>query len=724
MNLYASGTDILKSVDGGNTWVSMTGSLFSTTPFTGQTIDGIHIAVTPAAPNDVYASIITRNSNGTPFHYFYKYDYSQSQWIQPGGNISYLADLTTDRLSIAVSPTNKDEIFIGQEDVWYSSNGGINFCSIAGYSSTSYGSAHSDIHDLQFSPSNELYMGGDGGFYKNINKICNAANNWTNLSNGLIVGELYHLGASPTNPDLVLVGLQDVGSYLLDNSQSPSQKWKWVGGGDGFEQIIAPNNQDMFISSQRSINHSADGCTSCPSYNNWLGKPCFAWTGNWDLHQVLEPSENKIYVGYNEIFKKLDYNIAEYNTHCYDPTPTYDQTWNNISSFANAPFLSCNAVVVPIAFAPSDKNYIYAATAPLPIGACNNNTLPIPSRLFKTKVGGGAYWVCPNNSCWEELIPLNPQAITSIAIHPDNPEKIWIAYSGYSSPYKVEAYDGTNTTNPWSDYSNGLPSQLPVNTIVYEKGSNDGLYAGTDVGVYYTNKDLYQTQGWILFNSGFPNVVVSELEINYPSNTIRAATYGRGLWESSLACPTNTNQTFTGSLSGFYEAQHVTITNASMANNADVDIRGSEDIVVNTSQGNVVFTPSSGYKANLFIHGCDHSGNSFRQQNNNYSGGQTNSASADIEKPITQSDNFKFTYYPNPFTDHLHIDFLLEKSSDVNVTVYNSYGQVIDVLAKGNYSEGEHTLIFDNSNIVPGVYFVRLDMGDKHYTKAVIKRAE
>ena len=39
---------------------------------------------------------------------------------------------------------------------------------------------------------------------------------------------------------------------------------------------------------------------------------------------------------------------------------------------------------------------------------------------------------------------------------------------------------------------------------------------------------------WAAFNSGLPNVRVDELEIQYSVGKIRAATYGRGLWESPL----------------------------------------------------------------------------------------------------------------------------------------------------------------------------------------------
>ena len=39
---------------------------------------------------------------------------------------------------------------------------------------------------------------------------------------------------------------------------------------------------------------------------------------------------------------------------------------------------------------------------------------------------------------------------------------------------------------------------------------------------------------WVDFSVGLPNVMVFELEINYMESKIKAATYGRGLWESPL----------------------------------------------------------------------------------------------------------------------------------------------------------------------------------------------
>ena len=100
--------------------------------------------------------------------------------------------------------------------------------------------------------------------------------------------------------------------------------------------------------------------------------------------------------------------------------------------------------------------------------------------------------------------------------------------SGYSANQKV--YYSSDAGASWTNYSDGLPN-LPANCVTYAEGSNDELYVGTDAGVYYRN-DTFTS--WQPYKDGMPNVVVTELEIQYASNTITAATYGRGLWRAPL----------------------------------------------------------------------------------------------------------------------------------------------------------------------------------------------
>ena len=109
-----------------------------------------------------------------------------------------------------------------------------------------------------------------------------------------------------------------------------------------------------------------------------------------------------------------------------------------------------------------------------------------------------------------------------------NPNNIYITLSGYSAGIKVLAsYNGGST---WINYSQGLPN-IPTNCIVYVKNSPQGLYLGTDVGVYYREANM---SNWISYFTGLPNIIVQDLEIYYSTGKLRAATYARGVWETNL----------------------------------------------------------------------------------------------------------------------------------------------------------------------------------------------
>ena len=103
-----------------------------------------------------------------------------------------------------------------------------------------------------------------------------------------------------------------------------------------------------------------------------------------------------------------------------------------------------------------------------------------------------------------------------------------MTFSGYVSGEKV--YRTSNGGGTWTNISGILPN-MPVNSIVYQKGANDGLYIGTDAGVYYKSNIL---PFWVPYKLGLPNVIVDDLQIHYGTKKITAATYGRGIWQAPL----------------------------------------------------------------------------------------------------------------------------------------------------------------------------------------------
>jgi hypothetical protein len=170
--------------------------------------------------------------------------------------------------------------------------------------------------------------------------------------------------------------------------------------------------------------------------------------------------------------------------------------------------LTGGALFNALAVARSNSNFVYASTG---------------GNIFKSTDGGNS-WVSVTMG-----IPTGSSQITYIAVKPTDEQTVYVSLSGYASTAKV--YKTTNGGASWTNITaTGLPN-VPANCIEVENNAVFGVYLGTDLGVYYTNDTL---TAWVPYNSGLPNVIIDELEINYISGKIRAGTYGRGLWESDL----------------------------------------------------------------------------------------------------------------------------------------------------------------------------------------------
>ena len=63
--------------------------------------------------------------------------------------------------------------------------------------------------------------------------------------------------------------------------------------------------------------------------------------------------------------------------------------------------------------------------------------------------------------------------------------------------------------------------------------------------------------------------------------------------------------------------------------------------------------------------------------------------------------------YPNPFNPATTIEFALPRRGNVHLLVVNMIGQVVKVLADGEYAAGIHTVTLDASHLASGIYFCR-----------------
>ncbi len=469
---------IYKSTDGGASFTNISGTI------TTADINRIELAVTPANPNVIYALCSSNSDNG--FYALYKSSDNGNTWTLKTDNTSInLLGWSQDGsdsggqgwydLSCAIDPADENTVYTGGVNIWKSTDAGTTWNINShwyGAGGTQY--VHADQHTLDFNIlNNTLYSGNDGGLYK----TSNGGNIWTDISDQLEILQIYRIGTSYTDSNITVAGCQDNGTMKKNASA-----WNSILGVDGMECIIDYTNANIIYAEYYygSINRSTDG-----GYNFTDIKPSGTGNGAWITPYILHPVTNTtIYAGFDEVYKSTNSGTS----------------WTNISSG-----LTGGSNLRNIAVAPSDDQYIYAATY---------------SNIWKTTNGGSTWTNITSN------LPSN--AITDIAIAQNNPNIIWVSLSGYNAGEKV--FTSTDGGQNWTNYSTGLPN-IPANTIVYEDNTNNALYLGTDLGVYYRNATM---NSWIQFSDGLPNVIVNELEIHYPSQKIRAGTYGRGLWESDL----------------------------------------------------------------------------------------------------------------------------------------------------------------------------------------------
>ncbi|MEI7500725.1 MAG: T9SS type A sorting domain-containing protein [Bacteroidota bacterium] len=395
-------------------------------------------------------------------------------------------------LCYLINPSNKDERWLGGVNTWKSPDRGNTF-TITNYWQQKIGDvemAHADKHWFAFHPLQKetFFECNDGGvlYSKNGGKT------WTDITDGMQIGQIYRLAGAWENDSLLLAGFQDNGSQVR---QEPGDWWFTNAiGGDGFECMI-------------------DWCDPLVRYVTYLsGDINRTRKGDWSDNVKISdniPDANKsaaivipliqhpenpktIYIGYNKIWKSINQgDKSSFTAIMTHPKGEKDTTFR------------------VLAISQYDPKVMWAATG---------------SRLYKTE----NEWTKWDTIKRYILGAIGKYTITGIAIHPTKPNTVFVAFSGYDT---LKVYRTDNGGVSWSNISGKSLPRVPVNCIAYEDFTNDALYIGTDVGVFYRNAGM---PDWIPFTNNLPNVMVTDLEIAYGVGKIRASTFGRGVWESDL----------------------------------------------------------------------------------------------------------------------------------------------------------------------------------------------
>ncbi len=89
------------------------------------------------------------------------------------------------------------------------------------------------------------------------------------------------------------------------------------------------------------------------------------------------------------------------------------------------------------------------------------------------------------------------------------------------------------------------------------------------------------------------------------------------------------------------------------------------------------------------------------------------SAAGIIETKEIFSDNFKlYQNYPNPFNATTTIEYSIEEANFVRLAVYDVSGREVKKLVEENKPAGKHTVVFEATDLTPGVYFYKIEVGN------------
>lgn len=366
---------------------------------------------------------------------------------------------------------------------------------------------HADVRSMMVSKtgtSDMVILGSDGGIHKALLSPTVAYTavtaNWDDLTGpGLAINEFFDINGMQSNPDILVGGTQDNGTFKYNNGN-----WEQAFNYDGWQGTINQTTGQYFgMTNAGAITGTAIagglfGYASSPS----IGRGAVSSDPN---------NPAVIYAGGGSVHKST----------------TFGASWTTL------PALPGNMSVRAISVAPSDSNVIYVARE-----GQTWNPSDLTNHLFRSS-NGGSNWT----DIGVNLPPLEYAGISDIAVDSDDAMRVWVSFNGYwptsntSINGATRVYYSGDGGSTWTDFTFNMLA-FPISSLIYERGSDDVLYAATDVGVFRYNNSL---QAWECFSNQLPVVPVTRLEINYCKHKVRAATGGRGVYESDLpALPSET----------------------------------------------------------------------------------------------------------------------------------------------------------------------------------------
>jgi hypothetical protein len=458
----------------GNTFYRSTdsGETFASVSISGFSGSGrIVIDVTPADPNLVY---FLSSSNSSAFNGVYKSTNSGISFSRTAefDDIFQSSQAWYD-LAFTVSDTEPNTLYVGVLNIWKSTNGGDDFSRINSWNSPSHAAyTHADIHFLRFIDG-KLFAGTDGGVYVSTDH----GTKFTDLTSNLAISQFYRISVAAQNSNNIVGGLQDNGGYAYSQNT-----WNNYFGADGMDcsiNALDPNNYFGFIQYGGSLYETKDGGLT---RNGAIGAPSTE-TGTGDsggrwVTPLVSNSQGVMYAGYGNLYK------------------LESGAWVQVSNetfFGDLQHIEIN---------PKNDDHIYVSMG---------------SDLYRSTNAGVNF----------TQLSFSHGTINSIEVSHTDENTAWVVTNG--AVYKTTNF--LATTPVFTNITGNLPFESKLVLRHHERSGNNTVYLGTALGVYTINDDI---SDWETFDNDLPNVAVRDLEVNEEDAKLIAATYGRGVFQTTI----------------------------------------------------------------------------------------------------------------------------------------------------------------------------------------------
>lgn len=457
-----------------------------------------------------------------------------------------------------------------------------------------------------------LYIGNDGGLWRSTDGVdqqstpCSPddATHFQNLNSGLgSLAEVISFAQEPTETGTLLTGLGANGTAATATASSLASAWPQLSIGEGDTVAIDQNNPLLwYISTGAGV--SIQQCTvgaNCTA-SDFSGTPTIgpAQTSGddslIDTPWLLDPALTaNILIGTCRIWRG----------------PAADGTaWsqsNAISQLLAGPQNAACSDTNPLVRSLAAGGPVSSVTAPQ-----NAGSEVLYAGMAGTLDGGGSYGghifstanasIANSATAWTDLAnspvtndaadaeEFNPGGfdISSLAAdsHDATGQTVYATVMGFAGNgiNVPHVYRSTDGGAHWTNISSNLPN-APANSVVVDPNDANTLYVAMDTGVYITTEvDTCSTVNcWSIYGTTLPNAPVVALAAAPLMPTgdgrvgeLRAATYGRGIWQIPLLTAATSVQpaisltpaslTFnTQAVSTASPAQTITVTNTGNA---------------------------------------------------------------------------------------------------------------------------------------------------------------